>query len=727
VAQGKSRIEKKRNETSEDKTGASRVHPERVLFAEAFVSFTACAVAELRRCRDGAGKRSDKKRETEGRPIERSRTNTSRTPEEVVTVFPSQIKANRNDRGTQKSYGRMLAFTMNRGSGGGGGGGSHHHHHGATPAHPLPTTTTTSTTWTKPKRTKSRTLVLDPDAVRRRALSIPGCRPVTTSVTAAKDNDDDNSDHVVSFLVMRGDDKNGHDPARVTVFADTGTVCVSRAVAWSRSAAAGLDDENDGGTGGSYQQPPPQIRHVFRRHVTELDAVERLLRNPPPLTPVDRTIVGLLDRDGTDEGAEVEEEEDDNAEVNKTSTSFSACAAGKVVKDPIGVLRSEMELAQVGVAILEGEKSKLEHHLHGLREERGRALAESKAAPGAPAGAAPVMAATTAAAAAATALPAMTTVAPRTAAPADSVPSRSAGVPAPPSSQFWNRTPKQAPTPQTSSGAKSNNKPSQASASSLTTASAPALVPIMTKDIGMEFQFSLSAASMKHVDQCMSDITRMNKLIRGVATNGRGTVFLYGNGGVAYTPSIPRPLHHKLSQLRSNTKMSSRPSYVALGSKDRFYCAFHDGTYSVKGPKSLEKELKRCFAPPQMPGGGGGSTGSPLNPPSLPAPPPPPPVSVAFGGTWEAWFVVFADGSWKFQGKIPSDLSDKLASRKDRGDLVRVTLGPAGEWFVKARNGRMWWGGLTDAADSAIQQLLVNHELCFLDFGEDGSYFVSYD
>lgn len=268
--------------------------------------------------------------------------------------------------------------------------------------------------------------------------------------------------------------------------------------------------------------------------------------------------------------------------------------------------------------------------------------------------------------------------------------------------------------------------PPAAAAHAPTTASSPAAsAVVVTKDIGMEFQFSLSASSMKHVDQCMSDITGMNKLIRGVATSGRGTVFLYGNGGVAYTPNIPRPLHHKLSQLRSNTKMSSRPSYVSLGSKDRFYCAFHDGTYCLKGPKSLEKELKRCFAASVS--ASSSSVPSMLQPSLQQQSQSQMPVSVAFGATWESWFVVFPDGSWKFQGKIPNDLSHKLASRKDRGDLVRVTLGPSGEWFVKARNGRMWWGGLTDAADASIQALLKDHELCFLDFGEDGSYFVSYD
>jgi hypothetical protein len=218
---------------------------------------------------------------------------------------------------------------------------------------------------------------------------------------------------------------------------------------------------------------------------------------------------------------------------------------------------------------------------------------------------------------------------------------------------------------------------------------------------GMEFQFSLPASSMKHVDQCLSDINSMGKYIRGVATNGKGTVFLYGNGGVAYTPHIPRPLYHKLSKLRSSPA-HARPSYVSLGTRDRYFVSFQDGAHVFKGPKGLEKELKKLEKAPR---------------------------SVAFGSTWETFFIVLADGSWTFQGRgIPAGLERKLLDREDSPDLSAVTLGPDGEaWFMKAENGRMWWGGVTDELDDNIQELLTHGCLNYLDFGEDDSYFVSYD
>lgn len=179
---------------------------------------------------------------------------------------------------------------------------------------------------------------------------------------------------------------------------------------------------------------------------------------------------------------------------------------------------------------------------------------------------------------------------------------------------------------------------------------------------GLEFQFSLPPESMKDVDQCLTDIHSMGKLVRKVATNGRGSVFLYGNGGVAYTPNVPKSLYHRLSQLR-HSSYESRPAYVSLGSRDRYFCSFHDGSHAFKGPKGLDRELRKLKKPPS---------------------------SVAFGSTYDSFCLVFKDGSWKIGGRgIPTDLQDRLQGRKD---IHTVTLGPEGEWFLKLKNGTMWWG-----------------------------------
>ena len=182
---------------------------------------------------------------------------------------------------------------------------------------------------------------------------------------------------------------------------------------------------------------------------------------------------------------------------------------------------------------------------------------------------------------------------------------------------------------------------------------------------GTEFHFKLPTDVMNQVDQCLHDIAQMGKPVKGVATNGKGTVFLYGNGGVAYTPSIPRQLYQKLRQLRSSS-YSSRPCFVALGTRDRYYVSFNDGTADWKGPGALDKILKKAISQAKLP------------------------RCVAFGSTYDSFFVVFHDGSWQYQGRgIPETLEAKLNSRNDRADLEVANLGPSGEWFIKAENGRV--------------------------------------
>ncbi|KAL3945075.1 MAG: hypothetical protein SGBAC_000866 [Bacillariaceae sp.] len=220
---------------------------------------------------------------------------------------------------------------------------------------------------------------------------------------------------------------------------------------------------------------------------------------------------------------------------------------------------------------------------------------------------------------------------------------------------------------------------------------------------GLEFQFSLPEDVMAQVDQCLRDIQKLDKIVKGVATNGEGTVFLYGNGGVAYTPSIPKALYHKLKNLR-NTKLTARPSYIALGTRSRYFVAFHDGTADWKAPKVLDKVLKKCVAEHKLP------------------------RSVSFGKTYDTFFIVFHDGSWQYQGRgIPESLEEKLEERDCRADLVTVNLGPEGEWFLKAKNGRMWWNEISDELDGEINDILDSGKYIYhMDFGAGGSFFLSF-
>jgi hypothetical protein len=406
---------------------------------------------------------------------------------------------------------------------------------------------------------KQQGLKLNPAAVRERAKSIRGCKEVVAQ-----------GESVISFLVGLDQVGNPDDLARVNIFVDSGTVGTSRVM------------------GG-------KLRQTFRRNVTSLDVVERLLKKPEKLLTIDEGLIGL--HDGDDE---------------KNSSPKS--------------LKKELELADVGLCILQGEREKLQKHLDSLSQAQAQTL-----------------------------------------------------------------TPTQAPTPRSMDSHSIDDDDADDSDSSESLS-------------GMEFQFSLPADVMVQVDQCLKDITKMDKLVKGVATNGKGTVFLYGNGGVAYTPSIPRALYQKLRQLR-NSSFSARPSYVALGTRDRYFVAFNDGTADWKGPKALDKCLKKCIQSAQQP------------------------RSVSFGSNYDTFFVVFHDGSWQYEGRgIPESLEEKLASRDDRADLNRVNLGPSGEWFLKAKNGRMWWSGISDELDKVIASILNSGNFLHnLDFGSENSYFVSYD
>jgi len=220
------------------------------------------------------------------------------------------------------------------------------------------------------------------------------------------------------------------------------------------------------------------------------------------------------------------------------------------------------------------------------------------------------------------------------------------------------------------------------------------------KKNALEFQFSLPADPMKHVDQCLTDIRNMGRLVQGVSTNGKGTVFLYGNGGVAYTPHIPRALYHKLSQLRTTKHRQDRPNVIVLGTRDRFFVSFNNGSFGCKGPKALDKELRKGA-----------------------------PMAVTFGSTYDTFAIVWSDGTYTLQGKgIPKELEAVLEARNHRPVVSMLNLGPSGEWFVRLDNGKMWWGGISKEMRESLKGLVEEgHVMNYLDFGDDGSYFISYD
>ena len=60
----------------------------------------------------------------------------------------------------------------------------------------------------------------------------------------------------------------------------------------------------------------------------------------------------------------------------------------------------------------------------------------------------------------------------------------------------------------------------------------------------------------------------------------------------------------------------------------------------------------------------------------------------------------------------------------DRPDLSFVCLGPSGEWLLAARNGRMWWDGLSEDCYEELRS--IRNRITFTDFGSDGDYCLRY-
>eukprot|EP00934_Nitzschia_sp_Nitz4_P008103 Nitzschia sp. Nitz4//scaffold159_size51929//50516//51733//NITZ4_006889-RA/size51929-processed-gene-0.23-mRNA-1//-1//CDS//3329537604//8093//frame0 len=158
-------------------------------------------------------------------------------------------------------------------------------------------------------------------------------------------------------------------------------------------------------------------------------------------------------------------------------------------------------------------------------------------------------------------------------------------------------------------------------------------------------------------------------------------ITLFEHPGWAFFSGLPKLLHNKL-----NGRQVSLPTPV-----------FKDGKSEWVGPDGLSEELQENKRTVK---------------------------SVAFGENWDTYFVVYTDGYWKWGGNIPNGLLKLLASRSRKSDLSCVSLGPEGEWFLSANNGRMWWGGLSTSNSNHIAK--YRDRITFMDFGTNDNVIIRY-
>ena len=210
-----------------------------------------------------------------------------------------------------------------------------------------------------------------------------------------------------------------------------------------------------------------------------------------------------------------------------------------------------------------------------------------------------------------------------------------------------------------------------------------------------EFAFTFTVDVMKQVELFLQDGARRRDNIISVAINGRACVLLYSSGAWVATKDVPKALQRNLE------RKEGKPIYVSLGLNGKYFVQFEDGDYFWEGPSDLNEYLRkgklRC---------------------------------VSFGDQRDTFFIVNTDGSWYYQGSgIPQDLEDLVSKDRDgKSDLTLVSLGPNGEYFVRARNKKMWWGGLTTELEDLVEEIVTEEKKVpvFIDFGKSGSYFVCY-
>ena len=204
--------------------------------------------------------------------------------------------------------------------------------------------------------------------------------------------------------------------------------------------------------------------------------------------------------------------------------------------------------------------------------------------------------------------------------------------------------------------------------------------------------------------------------ITSIPTNGEGCVILRENGAFNVVGDIPRKLEERLFD-----RDGPFPEYISLGSNDRYFVKFDDGTYYFYGPDSMATILEKRMPQRQRGKGKKKRRGGKSSNLSV--------ASVAFGREIEDFFVVFTDGSWECDGFLHKGLDKLLDDRGNLADLLWVSLGPDNQWCLKARNGRVWWSGVSDEISEALFDITDAREtdVKYISFGVDDSYFLLFD
>lgn len=187
---------------------------------------------------------------------------------------------------------------------------------------------------------------------------------------------------------------------------------------------------------------------------------------------------------------------------------------------------------------------------------------------------------------------------------------------------------------------------------------------------------------------------RFDEKVTCIACGGDSTLMIYENGGFAFTSGLPRAL---FKLLEGRKEPLPDPEYAALGSRERYYIRFCNGKSEWVGCDEMSSELETTSRRVR---------------------------TIAFGRDWNSYFIVYSDGGWSYKN-VPSGLVEFIKSRQDRSTgLECVSLGPAGEYFLRSKDGRACWGGMAHETLASIYK--VEDRVKFIDFGDKDAYLCRY-
>lgn len=144
-----------------------------------------------------------------------------------------------------------------------------------------------------------------------------------------------------------------------------------------------------------------------------------------------------------------------------------------------------------------------------------------------------------------------------------------------------------------------------------------------------------------------------------IAISGYTVLGLLEDGSPCWSNPLPTSL---LDKLDGRQKSLSPPSYVAMGSRDRYFIQFKDGSCSWSGYLPIKETAGR-------------------------------PEIVCFGEYEDSYLIKTKDHRFYWRN-IPRAVEDILDSRNSKlSNLQFISLGPEGEWFIRWASGYVEWDG----------------------------------